>query len=132
MGLTSDDVARITRSKSKSIKCYCSGCNVADDKFVQLEKRLTDLFEKKFTSLETKLNMMDKIYEENKQLKETIAQLSSRIDSIEQYERRNNLEIQGVLESRDEPLWAAPSNLGILIQLIESRVLPPIVVLVIL
>lgn len=112
MGLTSDDMARITRSKSKSIKCYCNNCISTDDKITQLQRQLTDLVERKFAFIETKLTVIDKICEENKQLKDTILELTSRIDSIDQYSRRNNLEVQGVLESKGENIIKVVESLG--------------------
>ncbi|KAL3279799.1 hypothetical protein HHI36_017307 [Cryptolaemus montrouzieri] len=48
--------------------------------------------------------MTDRLVSENRELKSQVAELNSRLNTIEQYSRSNNLEIQGVTKKNDENL----------------------------
>lgn len=60
--------------------------------------------------------IIESITTENAALKKEVSDLSSRLDNLDQYSRRNNLEIQGVTEKHNENLLDIFQQIGVNIE----------------
>ena len=72
--------------------------------------RISD-FEATLNNLNEKSKLVDRLAGENADLKSTVSALSARIEDMEQYSRRNNLEIRGIGEVAGEDIVAVFSKI---------------------
>lgn len=78
-------------------------------------------FEDTMKKFNDKLSQLQKITEENVELKKTVQSLSDRVEVLEQNTRANNLEIQGVPEKNNENLYDILGKIGDHIQCTISK-----------
>nr|XP_022911404.1 uncharacterized protein LOC111422435 [Onthophagus taurus] len=74
-------------------------------------QRVTD-FEATVKRFQDQLKIIDKLNAENMSLRKQVDDLSGRVGDLEQYSRRNNLELQGVPEKDNEDLLMVLKTMG--------------------
>lgn len=77
---------------------------------------LIDDFNKKVKHFESKLKEVDRIAEENVELKKNVITLNDRLDEFEQNARMNDVEIAGIPETKGENLLVIIQSIGVTVK----------------
>lgn len=110
--LSLDDLVKAVYEIRDSQKSYEKGFNAAFESLNKTVEENTSVIRQQNEKVDKYCDMIDKLINENMQLKQKLKNLEDRLDDLEQYGRSNSVEIQGVPQEPNENVLTVVKDVG--------------------